>query len=180
MSFDILHFSYRKWNSYHETGCYNINLVFRVWDKTENDFIKGKFLHESKEWKETEIVQDLDLFQQYSDGLRVINKNTGKDIFDTTEKDVNRKDKLIPLEFTNLNNIDRKDVYTKGFQENWNSMFQYIEKFDVFRFYEYFEINPITEGVIEYIEELKKMYNPSTYYADQLFRTLKSLELWWD
>jgi hypothetical protein len=59
-------------------------------------------------------------------------------------------------------------------------MLNYIEKFDVFRFYEFFEINPATKGIIEYIEDLKKMENTDPYYAGQFLRALKSLELWWD
>lgn len=149
----------------------------------ENDFIKNRFLDECEKWKRTEIVTDLELEEKYSSGLRMINADTGRDLLDgwkeEKEEYVNEK-KLIPIEFINTNNIKREDVYIKGYMENWNSMFEYIEKFDIFRFYEYFEINPITEGIIEYIKELQGMYNPNTYYAEQLFRTLKSLELWWD
>lgn len=178
-SFEILHFSHRKWNSYHEQGCYRINLVFCASD-TDDEYYstKQKFLDECREWKKTEIVQDLDLFQKYSDGLRVINKKTGKDLLDRIQGE--DEDGVIPIEFLNDNGLERSDVYTKGFQENWNTMFQYNEKFDVFRFYEFFEINPATEGIIQYIKELQKMYNVDTYYAGQFYRALKSLELWWD
>lgn len=183
MTFEILHSSYRKCESFHEEGCYKINLVFRVWNETENDFIKERFLNECKEWQESEIVTDLELEKRYSSGIKLINADTGKNLLDDWEEEreeyINEK-KLIPIEFINTNNIKREDVYIKGFHENWNSMFQYLEKFDVFQFYEYFEINSITEGIIEYIEKLKKMDNKDVYYAEQLFRTLKSLELWWD
>ena len=82
-SFEILHFSQRKWNSYHEQGCYRINLVFRASD-TDDEYYstKQKFLDESKEWKKSEIVQDLDLHQKYSDGLRMINKKSGKNLLE--------------------------------------------------------------------------------------------------
>ncbi len=178
-SFEILHFSYRQWPSYHEQGCYKINLVFRASD-TDDEYYstKQKFLDECQEWKKSEIVQDLDLHRKYSDGLRVINKKTGKDLLDRIQGE--DEDGLIPVEFVNDNGLEREDVYTKGYQENWNTMFQYNEKFDVFRFYEFFEINPATEGIIAYIKELQQMYNPDTYYAGQFYRALKSLELWWD
>jgi hypothetical protein len=178
-SFEILHFSHRKWNSYHEQGCYKINLVFRASDSDDEYYsTKQRFLDECQEWKKTEIVQDLDLFQKYSDGIRVINKKTGKDLLDRIQGE--DEDGVIPIQFLNDNGLEREDVYTKGFQENWNTMFQYNEKFDVFRFYEFFEINPATEGSIQYIKELQQMYNVDTYYAGQFFRALKSLELWWD
>jgi hypothetical protein len=178
-SFEILHFSQRKWNSYHEQGCYKINLVFRASD-TDDEYYstKQRFLDECEEWKKSEIVQDLDLHRKYSDGLRIINKKTGKDLVDKIQYE--DEDGLIPVEFVNDNGLERGDVYTKGYQENWNTMFQYNEKFDVFRFYEFFEINPATEGIIAYIKELQQMYNPDTYYAGQFYRALKSLELWWD
>ncbi len=184
-SFKILHFSQRKWNSYHEQGCYKINLVFRASD-TDDEYYstKQKFLDECKEWKKTEIVQDLDLYEKYSDGLRMINKRTGMDMLDKVKyaepEETEDKSELIPIEFINLNNLEREEVYTKGYQENWNTMFQYNEKFDVFRFYEYFEINPATEGIIAYIKELQQMSNPDTYYAGQFYRALKSLEIFWD
>jgi hypothetical protein len=181
-SFEILHFSHRKWNSYHEQGCYKINLVFRASD-TDDEYYstKQKFLDECKEWKKTEIVQDLELHEKYSDGLRMINKISGKGLLEEIVSDEEKDDDgLIPIEFVNDNGIEREDVYTKGYQENWGTMFQYNEKFDVFRFYEFFEINPATEGIIAYIKELQQMYNPDTYYAGQFFRALKSLELWWD
>ena len=178
-SFEILHFSHRKWPSFHEQGCYKINLVFRASD-TDDEYYstKQKFLDECEEWKKSEIVQDLDLHRKYSDGLRVINKKTGKDLLDRIQGE--DEDGLIQIEFLNDNGLEREDVYTKGYQENWNTMFQYNEKFNVFRFYEFFEINPATEGIIEYIKELQQMYNPDTYYAGQFYRALKSLELWWD
>lgn len=178
-SFEILHFSQRKWNSYHEQGCYKINLVFRASDADDEYYsTKQRFLDECEEWKKSEIVQDLDLHRKYSDGLRVINKKTGEDLLDRIQGE--DEDGLIPVEFVNDNGLEREDVYTKGFQENWGTMFQYNEKFDVFRFYEFFEINPATEGIIAYIKELQQMYNPDTYYAGQFYRALKSLELWWD
>jgi hypothetical protein len=181
-SFEILHFSQRKWNSYHEQGCYRINLVFRASD-TDDEYYstKQRFLDESKEWKKSEIVQDLDLFQKYSDGLRMINKKSGKNLLEGLADDEEKDDDgLIPIEFVNDNGLEREEVYTKGYQENWNTMFQYNEKFDFFRFYEYFEINPATEGIIAYIKELQQMSNPDIYYAGQFFRALKSLEIFWD
>lgn len=184
-SFEILHFSYRKWPSFHEEGCYRINLVFRVFDTDEYSFTKGRFLSECEEWKPTEIVTDLELEKKYSSGLRMINADNGKDLFEDWreyKESVEEIDPMetIPIDFVNDNGIEREEVYIKGYQENWGTMFQYIEKFDCFRFYEYFQINPVTEGIIKYIEELKEKYNDDTYYAEQLFRALKSLEIWWD
>ena len=109
-SFEILHFSHRKWKSFHEQGCYKINLVFRASD-TDDEYYstKQKFLDECNEWKKSEIVQDLDLHRKYSDGLRMINRKTGKNLLeglvDDEEKD---DDGLIPVEFVNDNGLERE------------------------------------------------------------------------
>jgi hypothetical protein len=82
-SFEILHFSYRHWKSYHEEGCYNVNLVFRASD-TDDEYYSSKqrFMHETEEWHKSEIVQDLELEQKYIHGLAAKIKKTGKDLFD--------------------------------------------------------------------------------------------------
>lgn len=182
-SFEIIHLSYRHWQSYHEEGCYRLNLVFRIWDIEEYPYMKQRFLDECEEWKKTEIVTDLNLYQKYSDGLRMLDGDTGRDLLDfnsieTEEKKDNRK--FIPIKFINDNNLEREDVWVKGYQENWSRFFEYNKKFDCFRFYEYFKINPVTKGLIEYIEELKGMQNPDTYYSEQFYHALKCLEHWWD
>jgi hypothetical protein len=111
----------------------------------------------------------------------MINKKSGKNLLEGLADDEEKDEYgLIPIEFVNDNGLEREEVYTKGYQENWGTMFQYNEKFDVFRFYEFFEINPATEGIIQYIKELQQMSNPDTYYAGQFFRALKSLEIFWD
>lgn len=181
-SFKILHFSRRKWNSYHEQGCYRVNLVFRVWDEDKYSYTKERFMNETLEWQEAEIITNLELEEKYSSGLRMINANTRKDLLDDWRDEAKDDDdyESFPIEFVNDYGIEREQVYTKGYKENWNAMLTYNEKFDVFRFYEYFEINSATEGIIKFIENLKEMRTPDTYYAGQLFRALKSLELWWD
>ncbi len=181
-SFEIIHFSYRHWSSYHEEGCYRLNLVFRIWDIEDYPYMKQRFLDECEEWKKTEIVTDLDLYQKYSDGLRMLDGDTGRDIFDfrSEEEKENDNRKFIPIKFVNDNNLEKEDVYTKGYEANWSRFFEYNEKFDCFRFYEYFKINSVTKGIIEYLEELKRIENPDTYHSEQFYHALKCLEHWWD
>lgn len=184
-SFEILHFSYRHWHSYHEQGCYNLNLVFRASD-TDDEYYstKQRFMYETEEWHKSEIVQDLELEQKYITGLRALYKKTGKDLLDGWKEEKENEgfdpDELVEIDIVNEEGIEREDVYIKGYQRNESMMLQYIEKFNVFRFYEFFEINPATKGIIEYIEELKTIYNPDQYHAGQLLRAIKSLENWWD
>ena len=183
-SFEILHFSYRKYDSIiREQGCYCINLVFRASD-TDDEYCNSKerFLYEAQEWQKSEIVQNPELAEEYAMGLEVLDKRTGRPILENYEKkeeDFDEKD-LIPIDIVNTNGIQRENVYISGYKKNEYMMLRYIEKFDVFRFYEFFEINPATQGIIQYIENLKGMYSNDTYYADQLLRCIKSLEPWWD
>lgn len=176
-SFKILHFSYRDCPSYHDKGCYKLNLVFKVWDLDEWSYTKGKFLNESKEWQKTEIVTDLELAEKYAQGLRAVHANTGRNIL---EEPCDDEEKYIPIKFVNDNNLERSDVYTEGYSRNWNHMLTYNEKFDVFRFYEYFMKGPVVNGIIQQIEDLMKVEEPEEYHAEDLFRCLKSLEWWWD
>lgn len=184
-SFEILHFSYRHWKSYHEQGCYNVNLVFRASDNDDEYYSsKQRFMYETEEWHKSEIVQNLELEQKYIYGLRALNKKTGKDLLDSWKEERESEDfnpnELVEIDIVNEEGIKREDVYIKGYQRNESLMLQYIEKFNVFRFYEFFEINPATKGIIEYIEELRKVENPDQYHAGQLLRAIKSLENWWD
>lgn len=180
-AFEILHFSQRKWKSYHEEGCYLINLVLRVQDTEEYYSIKDLFLNHANQWRPTEIVTDIQLAEKYLTGLKVVHKYTQKDLFDEWE---NEKDEdsetTYPIEILNEEGINREDVYIKGYEHNLSPFLVYNEKFDVFRFHEFFVINSITDGIIKYIKELQELENKDDYYAHQLLRAIESLEYWWD
>lgn len=176
-SFEILHFSYRDGHSYHDKGCYNLNLVFRVWDVDKLAYTKERFLNEAKEWQKTEIVTDLELAEKYSQGLRAVHKDTGRDII---EESYDKGEKYIPIKFVNDNGLERSDVYIKGYYRNFNSMLSYNEKFDCFRFNEYFTKGTVVNGIIQMIEHLMTIENPDECAAEDLLRCIKSLEFWWD
>lgn len=176
-SFEITHFSYRDWPSYHEQGCYRLNLIFRIWDIDELSYTKERFLNETKEWQKTEIVTDLELAEKYIQGLRIVHKDTGRDIL---EEPYDKDEKFIPIEFVNDNGVEREEVYIKGYSRNFNSMLTYNEKFDCFRFYEYFLKGPVTDGIIAMIEQLRTIEEPDECAAEDLLRCIKSLENWWD
>lgn len=176
-SFEILHFSYRDWSSYHDKGCYKLNLVFRVWDVDELSYTKDRFLNEAKEWQKTEIVTDPELAEKYASGLRAVRSDTGRDIL---EEPYDKDEKFIPVKFVNDYGLDRSDVYIEGYSRNWNNMLTYNEKFDCFRFHEYFLKGPVTDGIIAMIEQLRTIEEPKEYHAEDLLRCIKSLEFWWD
>lgn len=174
-SFEILHFSYRDWPSYHDKGCYNLNLVFRIWDIDSCSYTKERFLNEAKVWKKTEIATDIELAEKYAQGLRAVHKDTGRDILENPYDG-----KPILIDFVNDNGIDRSDVYIQGYSSNWNSMLTYNKKFDFFRFNEFFIKGPVTDGIITMIEQLRTIEEPDECGAEDLLRCIKSLEFWWD
>lgn len=176
-SFEILHFSYRDWPSYHDKGCYNLNLVFRIWDIDSCSYTKERFLNETKEWQKIEIVTDLELAEKYVQGLRIVHKDTGRDIL---EESCDKNEKFIPIEFVNDNGLERDEVYIQGYSRNWNSMLSYNEKFDCFRFNNFFIKGPVTDGIITMIEQLRTIETPDECAAEDLLRCIKSLDFWWD
>jgi hypothetical protein len=115
-SYEITHFSYRHWPSYHDEGCYKLNLVFRAWEVEEYSYIKQRFMDECNEWKKTEIVTDLDLYEKYRDGIRMLDADTGRELLSekrTEEEKALDDRKYIPIQFVNDNNLEREEVYTK-------------------------------------------------------------------
>lgn len=176
-AFEILHFSYREFPSFRENGCYKINLVFRAW----GSYVKSRFLTEADDWIERRVVKDKELAEKYTKGLRMVNADTGKDLLeDWKECEENDMESSIPVAFVSDSGIKSEDVYFTAYEKNLTNMLTYNEKFDVFRFYEYFEINSITDGIIQHIKNLKSLDNKDEYHAEQLLRAIKSLEFWWD
>jgi hypothetical protein len=180
-SFEILHLSVRHNPSYHDEGCYKLNLVFRVWDTDDCCYTKERFLDESAEWKKTLVVTDVERAERYLSGLRMINPKTGNDLLDDWKECKEEGGyKPLPVSFTSDSGLESEDIYITAYQHNSNGILTYNKKFDVFRFYEYFKINSVTDGIISYLRELQLKYDKDTYYAEQLLLALKSLEFWWD
>lgn len=186
--FEILHISLRKGRSEHpgdETGpeydyrWFRYNLVFRAIGKDFKDFC----LLETRDFKETRIYTDRDLYEKYIHNLRAIDTDTGKPLFewDDEEREERKDRKFIPIDIVNTLGIKREDVYVHGYETVFNPILTYIEKFDVFRFWGYFMDNPATQGITSTIYNLSKGINGTRTTDAHMFLTcLKTLDYFWD
>lgn len=186
--FEILHLSHRPGKSEHpgdETGpAYNYrwflyNLVFRA----IGDDFKEQCLAETLDHRKTRIYTDPDLQEKYISNIRLVNENTGKDLFDfdETEEDKDEYKGGIPISVVNTLGIKREDVYISGYETVFNPILTYIDKFDVFRFYGYFMDCPATQGITSSIYNLSKGINGCRVTDGHMFLTcLKTLDYFWD
>ena len=166
--FEILHFSCRpKVSKDHDYSWYIVNIVFKAYD----DYLKSLCLEESKEWKTIQVTDDIEKAEKYFDGIR----------FEFEEE--TEENKLIgsKIHIHNDSGYEREDVFRKAYEYDMNTLLQYKEKFDVFCFRSYIEMNSATKGMISYLEEIKSGHINSRFVSSsQLIRTIKALELFWD
>lgn len=186
--FEILHVSHRSGKSEHpgDETCseynyrwFRYNLVFRA---IEDDF-KELCMAETLEHRKTRIYTDPDLYKKYIRNLRMVNENTGKDLFDfdETEEEKDEYKGGIPITITNTLGIERDDVYITGYETVFNPILIHIEKFDVFRFWGYFMDCPATQGITSSIYNLSKGVNGCRVTDSHIFLTcLKTLDYYWD
>ena len=184
--FDILHFSYRKktasgknfaeklnlegeTDEFPDLDYYICNLIFRATGE-----LKQMCEEECKKWKETKFCIDPEKYDEYLEGVT--------HDFEEIEGESYNGEPLYTWETINNTGIDRSSLFVTGYTDNYSSFLSYNEKFDVFRFHEYLQANPATDGLLKFIEELKegkKHYGICCDY-NQFYSCLKSLEFFWD
>jgi len=184
--FEILHFSYRKKTASGEKFAEKINLEgepneFPDWDYYILNLVfraTGELKHlceeECKTWKETKFCIDPEKYDEYLKGV--------EHDFVEIEGESYNEEPLYKWETINNTGIERESLFMTGYTDNYSSFMSYNEKFDVFRFHEYLQANPATDGLLQFIKELKegkKNYSICCEYH-QFFSALKSLEFWWD
>jgi len=188
--FEILHHSYRmRWASgkkfaeklhlskdegdeFPDWQYFRHNLVFRA-----SDEFKEMCLQDTQKWKQVSVCIDTEKYDEYIAGTE----------FDFGDEETREPigeyngQSYYPLNIKNNSGIDRDSLFIKGYTDNYSSFLTYIEKFDVFRFYEYLQYNPATIGILKFIDELKegKSYGITCSY-NQFYACLKSLEYFWD
>lgn len=168
--FEIIHFSYRpsisKESGY---GWYNLNLIFRAHD----NFFKNQCLKESKDWSKTEITTDVEKAKIYLDNITVefTNEIVGEHNNEPTRK----------VNIGNKSEYKREDVFISGYEYHMNPLLIYKEKFDVFQYREFTQMNLATKGIISYIEEIKSgPINSRFLDSSQFLSSIKALDLFWD
>jgi hypothetical protein len=184
--FEILHFSYRKKTAsgerfaeklnlegepddFPDWNYYICNLVFRATGE-----LRGMCMDECKKWKETKFCIDPEKYDEYLQGV--------EHDFVEIEGSSYNGEPFYSWETINNTGIDRSSLFMTGYTDNYSSFLSYNEKFDVFRFHEYLQAHPATDGLLKFIEELKegkKQYGICCDYH-QFFSAMKALEYFWD
>jgi Golgi nucleoside diphosphatase len=167
--FEILHFSYRP-SICEKTGhsWYILNLVFRAYD----EFFIKQCLKESKEWTKIEVTTDIIKAQDYLDKLIIEFTD------DKVEYNGEKAHKVI---IDSNSEYKRDEVFIDGYEYHMNPLLKYKEKFDIFQYREFIQINPATKGIISYIEDIKASPVNSRFLDfSQFLCSIKALDLFWD
>ena len=121
-----------------------------------------------------------ELYSENLTDLQNYISNLSFDFKDEEDEEVD-ENTVIKSEIVSTYPDPQKYGWTKNFQ-----ILHKIEKFGVYRFHEYCEVNPVTMGAIELLKTLQKT-NEETYgefgqcsWGGVLSRTIQALDLHWD
>jgi hypothetical protein len=168
-SFEILHFSVRYPKRITDPPKYPYfihNLVWRAHDKEFKNVCEGMV----DDWRETEIVFDKKLAEEYLDGLDFV---MGK---------VDNQFGYAPCDIVHRGGMRRDTVFHRGWQRQFPFVF-YIEKFDCFRTWGFTESNAITRACAHELEMLKlneNMYSGRFATWSHFRRIIECLDSFWD
>lgn len=167
--FEILHFSYRyRISSESGYSWYILNLVFRA----HEEIFKNQCLKEASEWVKTEITTDIKKANTYLDNITI---NFDNDNCDDNDKSL----KLVTI--GNKSPYKREEVFISGYEHHITPLLQYNEKFNVFQYKEYIQVNEATKGIISYIDSIKNgPLNSRFLDSCQFLCSIKALDLFWD
>lgn len=162
-AFVIRHFSAREDSYKPSVKWYQVNIIIEAKDEHLHSVLKAK----TEDWTQIEYCDSIEEGEKYFKGLRL-----------NFEKETSELSKAI---FSHDENMERGDVFKKGYKYNYGPYMTYIEKFDVFRYYDFIEKNGITEHALKYINALAQGKSDSRFaHWGQLNRCLETLFLWWD
>lgn len=164
----ILHLSYREAPPGHDYKWLKVNIVFRVFEEHDKSSCEAS----SSPWAFTSIF-DVESPEQideyYANGTMVFSDHEpGKGSF--------LKRFEVPAEY------DISDKKSTGWAMNPNELLIRIEKFDVYRYYQYIEDNAATRGALSLLENLKQTSTTTSRFVcfSTLIRSLKVLDTFWD
>lgn len=165
---EILHLSYRSNGEDSEYKWLRVNVVFRVFE--EHDRITCDV--ESSEWMrstlwEIDDPEKIDLHFMHTKMKWVKAGETG----------LSRLERWVTDPEYDISSTKRT-----GWQSNPSRLLTKLEKFDVYRYSDYVEDNPVTRGAISILEELRTgCYDKSRFVAfSALIRSLRVLNTFWD
>lgn len=134
-----------------------LNLVFKVYPDSD---LYSVFRDKAEEYKKLVVIKDLEEY---------------KKIIDTgwLEKALDKPYKTIDVP-------DTSHLRVEGYQ--WqNPILQYLPKFDVFRYSEYFTWTPTVQGILQDLRLLQQGVNLSRTTDDcYLYSLISALDYFWD
>lgn len=164
----ILHLSYRECRPDSEYKWLKVNVVFRVFDEHDINVCDGEASEHTKTylWE----VDDPEKIHLHFAHTRML----------WSEGDENGFSRL--TEWVTEPEHDISDTKREGWQSNFNRLLIKIEKFNVYRYYDYVEDNPVTRGALQLLEDLKRDGKNGSRFvpSSTLLRSLRVLNIFWD
>lgn len=158
--FEILHFSYRVRETYTDElespMEAKVNLVFKVIDKS--GYLNRRCERESSEISEVITLSSIEDYNNYVSNLEQV---TDIGSWCNEQKQYEK-------------------VFIKSYTINDMPLLTYIPKFDVYRFSEWVDWSPATQGIIEEIKLISQGENKSSSSIGCHFlRCLRALDIFW-
>jgi hypothetical protein len=158
----IVHFNYRFTKGNNPRFFY-VNLILKPHEEWFKEWCKFC----TEEHRKINYYEDIAEYEKYTEGLQ-----WG---WDFTEEEWGDEKSCLRSTYP--------DPCKYGYIRNYYQKMIYIEKFDVYRFTEYFTNNPITRGAVDIILDLQ--HNNEPYYSygsweNELSRAIETLNLHWD
>lgn len=164
----ILHLSHRKGSSDPDYKWFKVNIVFRVFD----EYHISQCDNEAAEWTKSYLYE--------VDDPEKITLH-----FSHTRIKWSKPDKNGTTTLTDWITDPKYDISDKkrdGWQTNFCQLLTKIEKFNVYRYYDFVEDNPATRGALAMLEELKTQKTNDSRFVpfSTLMRSLRTLDAFWD
>lgn len=165
----ILHISYRENPSDSEYRWLKVNIVFRVFDEHE----KIRCDLDSSDYVKTYLYE-----VENPEKITLHFAHTEMEWLETEGKG----DLLQLKAFVTDPEHDISHLKRGGWQINPHQFLRKIEKFNVYRYNDYIEDNPVTRGALELLENLKENGSNGSRFVSfsTLIRSLMALDLFWD
>lgn len=165
--FDILHLSYRESESNSKYKWLKVNIVFKLTDKLDKELCDNYASH----WSPATLweVDDPERINQH-----FLHTSMKWEELDNGHKQLDR--------FCTDPEYDISYTKKHGWSTNNFEFLTKIEKFDVYRFHDYIEDNPITRSALAMLKKLKDGENIDSRFVSfsTLTRCLMTLNLFWD
>lgn len=165
----ILHFSVRPYflggNGIRVQRGFSAYAIFNIVFKCNGNNARNLAERESAEYRKVHVAESVEKIENYFDQLELV---------------FHEKSEIEGLGKIEFKGIPREEVFKEMWMHEPNQLVSYIEKFDVYRYYQYIEWNQATMGLIQEIENIRNGTSRSMV-ADyhHFFNILKAIDLFW-